>query len=133
MAAPATPLTSAWDELVGRPSSQVMMFQMMAPDSPASTTYTSRNSWRTRSLPMVLATLVPKRNAATKLKNAAQITAVAGERTRVETMVAMELAASWKPLRKSNTSAAPMMKKMKRRKAVVGVPPLGAVPLARNT
>ena len=40
-----------------------------------------------------------------KLKNAAQATAYCGRSTRVETMVAMELAASCKPLRKSNASA----------------------------
>src|SRR5438128_3802231 len=42
---------------------------------------------------------------ATKLKNAAQITANCGRNTRVETMVAIELAASCKPFRKSNSSA----------------------------
>jgi hypothetical protein len=42
---------------------------------------------------------------ATKLKNAAHSTAWKGVRTRVETMVAIELAASWKPLMKSNKSA----------------------------
>ena len=62
-----------------------------------------------RPLPMVLATAVPTTNAATKLKNAAQKTATPGERTRVETTVAMELALSWKPLMKSNSSATPMM------------------------
>ena len=45
-------------------------------------------------LPIVLATAVPKTNAATKLKNAAQITACPGESTRVETTVAIEFAAS---------------------------------------
>src|SRR6516162_4328486 len=40
-----------------------------------------------------------------KLKNAAQATAACGLSTRVETTVATELAASWKPLRKSNASA----------------------------
>src|SRR6266699_1697320 len=54
---------------------------------------------------MVLATAVPKVKAATKLKNAAQITAMRGESTRVETTVAMELAASWKPFRKSKARA----------------------------
>jgi len=48
--------------------------------------------------PTVLATAVPKPNAAAKLKNAAQMTALPGDSTRVETTVAMELAASWKPL-----------------------------------
>src|SRR5437867_12999556 len=56
-------------------------------------------------LPMVFATAVPRPKAATKLKNAAQMTAVPGLRTRVETTVAMELALSWKPLMKSKTNA----------------------------
>ena len=45
-------------------------------------------------LPIVCATPVPKTNAATKLKNAAQTTALPGDSTRVETTVAIELAAS---------------------------------------
>src|SRR3954453_17827366 len=40
-----------------------------------------------------------------KLKNAAQNTAYCGRSTRVETIVAIELAASCSPLRKSNSSA----------------------------
>ncbi len=40
-----------------------------------------------------------------KLKKAAQITAYCGRSTRVETIVAIELAASCNPLRKSNSSA----------------------------
>ena len=50
------------------------------------------------SLPTVLATPVPKKNAAMKLKKAAQATACSGDSTRVDTTVAMEFAASWKPL-----------------------------------
>src|SRR5512146_1975171 len=57
-------------------------------------------------LPMVLATAVPSRKAAKKLKNAAQATASLGDNTRVETTVAMLLAASWNPFRKSNVNAA---------------------------
>ena len=38
MAAPASPLTRACDELVGSASSQVRMFQMIAPVSPPRTT-----------------------------------------------------------------------------------------------
>ena len=52
----------------------------------------------TSPLPTVDATAVPKVNAATKLKNAAQMTALPGVRTRVETTVAIEFAASWNPL-----------------------------------
>ncbi len=43
---------------------------------------------------MVLATRGAKTNIATKLKKAAHRTAVRGESTRVETTVAIELAAS---------------------------------------
>src|ERR1700760_2916751 len=43
-----------------------------------------------------------------KLKNAAQITAYCGRRTRVDTMGAIEFAASCSPLRKSNSSATPI-------------------------
>src|SRR5437870_2667471 len=60
-------------------------------------------------LPMVLATFTPPMNAAMKLKNAAQATARLGDSTRVDTTVAMELAASWKPLMKSKMSATATM------------------------
>ena len=43
---------------------------------------------------IVSETAVPKTNAAVKLKKAAQATATVGLRTRVETIVAIELAAS---------------------------------------
>src|SRR4029453_5636331 len=56
-------------------------------------------------LPTVAATLRWKSRKAMKLKNAAQRTAACGLSTRVETTVATELAASWKPLRKSKTRA----------------------------
>ena len=55
--------------------------------------------------PTVFATPTPNTKAATKLKNAAHATAWPGESTRVETTVAIEFAASWKPFRKSKTSA----------------------------
>src|SRR4029077_18821011 len=64
-------------------------------------------------LPIVLATWVPSTKAATKLKNAAQTTALLGDSTRVETTVAIEFAASWKPFRKSNVRATRMMKAMR--------------------
>src|ERR1700761_6566667 len=55
--------------------------------------------------PTVLATCRPKNRKAMKLNTAAQNTATLGDRTRVETMVAMELAASCMPFRKSNSRA----------------------------
>src|SRR5262245_12848293 len=54
---------------------------------------------------MVAATASPNTASAAKLKNAAQITAQCGRSTRVDTTVAMEFAASWKPFMKSNASA----------------------------
>src|SRR5258708_33956089 len=59
-------------------------------------------------LPMVLATAVPKKNAAMKFQKAAQTTARNGVRTRVETTVAMELAASCQPFENSNASVREM-------------------------
>jgi hypothetical protein len=50
---------------------------------------------------MVWATAVPKKNAAVKFQKEAQITARTGVRTRVETTVAMELAASCQPFENS--------------------------------
>src|SRR5947209_19039257 len=52
-------------------------------------------------LPMVLATAVPKTKAAMKFQKAAQATARKGVSTRVDTTVAMELAASCQPLENS--------------------------------
>src|SRR3954447_8028643 len=57
----------------------------------------------------VSATFGANKNMATKLKNAAHTTAVCGLSTRVETTVAIELAASWKPLMTSNDSAMAMV------------------------
>jgi hypothetical protein len=50
---------------------------------------------------MVLATAVPKTKAAMKFQKAAQATARKGVSTRVETTVAMELAASCQPFENS--------------------------------
>src|SRR5688572_10469736 len=80
----------------------------MAPTSPANTTPIESTSCTTTSLAMVVATWVPKTRKAAKLKNAAQATAARGESTLVETTVAIEFAASWNPLTKSNASATRM-------------------------
>ena len=109
-AAPAKPPISAWDELVGSPQAHVIRSQTIAPISPARITHSSTTFVSTTPLPTVLATPTPKPKAATKLKKAAHTTAWSGVRTRVETTVAMEFAASWKPLMKSKTSATKTMK-----------------------
>src|SRR5215216_4648837 len=106
--APAKPPMRACDEEVGRPSHQVRKFQLTAPMSPAKTTASLTTSGSTV-LPTVLATCVWKTRKAMKLNRAAQTTAIRGVSTRVETTVAIELAASWKPLVKSNTSASTTM------------------------
>src|SRR5467141_2248768 len=91
----------ACEELVGRPMTSVIRFQVMAPRRPARSTFSSTNSIRTIPLPMVLATAVPKTKAAMKFQKAAHTTARKGVRTRVETTVAMELAASCQPFENS--------------------------------
>ena len=62
----------------------------MAPIRPANITAKVTTLMSTRPAPTVLATAVPNVKAATKLKNAAQMTAFPGVRTRVETTVAIE-------------------------------------------
>src|SRR5512139_1312789 len=78
---------------------------MMAPSSPARMTWGVTTETSIIPFPTVFATAVPTVKAATKLKNAAQTTAVSGESTRVPTIVAMEFAESWNPLMKSKTNA----------------------------
>src|SRR5262245_23052114 len=104
---------SACEELVGSPKYHVMTSHTMAPMSPQSKTQSRHGSAirsiETRSPPMVCATRVPKSKNATKLKNAAQATATPGESTRVETTVAIELAASCQPFATSKISATTMI------------------------
>ena len=67
---------------------------MIAAANPEKTTLLVTAEGSMMPLPTVLATLTPKPKAAAKLKNAAHSTACRGVRTRVETIVATELAAS---------------------------------------
>src|SRR5262245_15052528 len=102
----------ACEELDGSASHQVSRFQKIAPTKPANTTQTKAGSWAltlTR-LETVLATPWWNTNSAAKLKVAAQITARTGESSRVETMLAIELAASWKPLIRSKANATTMVR-----------------------
>ena len=92
--APAKPPISACEDEVGSPQCQVIRSHTMAPISPARMTHWSTISACTTPLPTVVATCTPKPNAATKLKKAAHTTACSGVSTRVETTVAIELAAS---------------------------------------
>ena len=117
--APTIPPASACDDEEGSPHFQVRRFQTMAPKSAAKITDStsdepcprSRSKWM-MPLPIVFATWSspPQKAgaAAAKLKKAAQATALTGVRTRVDTTVAIEFAASWKPLMKSKMSATAM-------------------------
>jgi len=97
--APVSPPIRACDDDDGRPFHHVMRFHVIAPMSPAKTTTmpATPSGGVMMPLPMVVATLVP-RSAPTRFMTAAMIRAARGVRARVETDVAMALAASWKPL-----------------------------------
>src|ERR1700754_4448388 len=103
--APTSPPISACELDDGMPSAQVIRFQTMAPTSAAKITEASTTLASMMPVPMVLATCSPNTRKAMKVKKAAQITAYCGRNTRVDTIVAIELAASCSPLRKSNNSA----------------------------
>src|SRR5437588_4419938 len=104
-AAPQSPPMSALLELDGKPNHHVVMFQMNAASTAASTVHIVTISVSTKPLPTVVAT-APPRSAPVRLKNAAIAIACRGVRTLVETTVAMALAASWKPLLYSKITAA---------------------------
>src|SRR5215208_1450664 len=101
---PTTPPINACEDDDGRPKYQVSRFQKIAPISPAKTTSRVMSSGLTMPLAIVAATC-SDRNAPTKLRIAAIVTATRGAMARVEIDVATALAVSWNPLVKSNASA----------------------------
>ena len=105
MPAPTRPPISACELLDGMPKIQVTIFQKMAPTSAAKITAGVTMLASMMPVPSVSATCRPKNRKAMKLKKAAQTTAYCGRSTRVETIVAIELAASCSPFRKSKSSA----------------------------
>jgi hypothetical protein len=102
--APMSPPNSACDELDGRPSSQVSRFHMIAPTSPAKITTGPICASSTIPLEIVLATST-ERNAPTRFRTPAIVTAVFGESAPVAIEVAIAFAVSWNPLVKSKMSA----------------------------
>src|ERR1041385_3209365 len=107
--APTRPPTRACEEDEGIPKYQVIRFQAMAPMSaPSTTSFVATAGWRVSAI--MEATPTPTTKTAKKLKKAAQSTAYLGERTRVETMVAMAFAESWNPLMKSKMRATATMR-----------------------
>ena len=103
--APMRPPIRACELDEGIAPHQVSRFHTMAPISAPKMTCPSTMSGEMIPVPTVCATCKPKNKKAMKLKNAAQTTATLGESTRVETTVAIELAASCRPLRKSKMRA----------------------------
>lgn len=110
MPAPTSPPIRACEDEEGIAAHQVSRFQPIAPISAEKISPSLISSGMTRPAPTVLATCRPKNRKAMKLKNAAQATAMNGGSTRVATMVAIELAASCSPFRKSNASATKIRK-----------------------
>src|SRR6185503_12109804 len=82
-----------------------MPFHEIAPIKAPKISRLSTKAGSMMPLPTVLATDRWNTPQASTLKNAAQITACQGLSTPVDTTVAMEFAASWKPFMKSNASA----------------------------
>ena len=109
-AAPTMPPMSACDDEVGSPRKNVKRLQRIAPTSAAKMRPIESTFWSTTSFAIALATWVPKIRNAAKLKNAAHDHREPGCQHPVDTTVAIELAASWKPLTKSNPSATRMTK-----------------------
>jgi len=94
MAAPARPPTRVCEELDGRPSRQVIMFQIIAAVTAEEIRVRSTMSGSITPLPIVVATFRGKIKNARKLNVAARATADIGDSTFVDTIVAMELAES---------------------------------------
>src|SRR3954454_7100844 len=97
-AAPTRPPINACDDDDGRPKYQVNRFHAIAPVTAAkTTTRPCVVSGASMMLPTVLAILTDTSEPA-RLNTAARASAARGVRARVDTDVAMALAASWHPL-----------------------------------
>ena len=79
----------------------MIKFQIIAAETADMIRFSVTISGSITPFPIVCATLRGKMRKATKLKVAANATAEKGERTFVDTTVAIELAESWNPLMKS--------------------------------
>src|SRR5262245_14280616 len=85
------------------------------------------------SLEIVAATLSGKMMKATKLKNAAHATAHHGLKSGVEPMVAIELAASCRPFKKSNVKASRISSQTSSESCMIWlVPKLSAADLKKS-
>lgn len=117
---PMRPPNRAWEELDGRPNSQVKRFQRMPPMRPAkminsavvalnpaisSPLLSPLVCWIFRTSLVMVAATSTERNAPTRFRIADSPTATFGLSAPVAIEVAMALPVSWKPLVKSNPSA----------------------------
>lgn len=104
-AGPISPPTREWEAETGIPRKVTSQSHRAEVMSPIATIGRVITSGLTTPFPIVFATLSAKTNNAAKLKNAARRTAVLGFSTLVETIVAIEFAASFIPFRRSNIRA----------------------------
>jgi hypothetical protein len=111
-AAPTMPDSMAWLDDVGRPKYHVTRSQTMAATRAEIIVICVIHATCTRPAPTILATAVPD-NAPTIFSTAAIDTATLGDKTLVETEVAIALAESWKPFMKSNATARAMTTRSK--------------------
>jgi hypothetical protein len=93
-AAPTNPPTRVCEELDGSPNHHVNKFHAIAAINADAITVRLITSGLMTPLPIVVATFNGKTRKAIKLKNDAMTTAAKGERTFVETTVAIEFAES---------------------------------------
>src|SRR5512146_1904504 len=103
-AAPTRPPISACDEDEGRPSHQVIRFQVIAPSNAARSVWFVTWPRSMMPFPTVFAAAVVTK-APARFATAAIRTASRGDSARVETDVATAFAVSWKPFVKSNARA----------------------------
>ena len=104
---PMMPPTSAWLELDGIARYHVIRFHVIAPTSPARTTFNVIAAGSTIPVAIVAAT-AKKKNAPAKFRIAELSTAIRGDSACVETLVAIEFAVSWNPFVKSKKRAVTM-------------------------
>ena len=88
---------SAWLELDGRPRNQVTRFHVIAPTRPARMISSVIASWRRSTFAISWPRLEGHERAGEEFRTAAIATACRGPSARVDTVVAIELAVSWKP------------------------------------
>ena len=116
MAAPIRPPNRAWEELDGRPRSQVTRFHKMPPTRPANTMVRigvpiswgsglPLEPWMLTTLLLTVNATSMERKAPTRLRIADRVTATLGLSAPVAIEVAIAFAVSWKPLVKSNARA----------------------------